>query len=244
MPIVVIGSSKGGSGKSTLTTNLISMHLNQGGQSAMLDADPQRSAANWAALRASNEVHPEVVVFEKGGGDTNRDAGAEVKRTALEIAKHYETVFIDVPGNNSPGLRASVLVADLLIYPIRPSNFDAWVLHQDFTEVIENARIINPTLRVMVIMNGLSPSPGARARETANLRSYLSDYAGYYLSPHYLCSRSQFIAAVQEGRGVTELTGSSASLEKAQLEITAVYRDALRCLNGERAEAYAEGAFE
>lgn len=229
MPIIVVGSSKGGSGKSTLCTNLTAMHLAQGNKCLLIDTDPQRSSSNWAELRSGNEHKPEVIPIEKHGAD--------IQRAAPEMATHYDMVFVDVPGNASPALRASLVIADLLIYPIRPSNFDAWVLDQDFREMIASARMFNPELRVMVVMNGLNPSPGPRSRETQNLRSYLADYSHFYLSPHYLCHRSAFNVAVQEGRAVVELEGKEPSLERARFEISDVYRDALRCLGGERDEA-------
>ena len=94
MPIIVVGSSKGGCGKSTITTNLITMHQAKGLGSLLIDADSQRSSSNWVALRASRGLTPEVVAIEKTGGD--------LKRSAVEMAKHYEHVFIDAPGHNSP----------------------------------------------------------------------------------------------------------------------------------------------
>ena len=167
MPIIVVGSSKGGCGKSTITTNLITMHQAKGLGSLLIDADPQRSSSNWVALRASRGLTPEVVAMEK--------TGADLKRSAVEMAKHYDHVFIDAPGHNSPELRASLVVADVLLYPVKPSNFDAWVFHQDFEDLISNVRSINEGLKVMVVMNGLSPSPAWVARRRA--RAWAGDHA-------------------------------------------------------------------
>lgn len=229
MSIVVVGSSKGGSGKSTICTNLIVRHMSTGASSLLLDADPQRSSSNWAALRDGQKLKPEIVAMEK--------VGADLKRSAMEMAKHYDTVFIDVPGNNSPELRAALLVADLLVYPIRPSNFDAWVFHTDMTDLLPNARLYNEGLRVMLVMNGLSPAPAERNQQILSLRRYLDDYEGFYLSPQFLCTRNAFIAAIKDGMGVIELRGRNDSQSKAQAELDAIYRDAWKALDGQRPQA-------
>jgi len=229
VPIIVVGSSKGGCGKSTITTNLITMHQAKGLGSLLIDADPQRSSSNWVALRASRGLTPEVVAMEK--------TGADLKRSAVEMAKHYEHVFIDAPGHNSPELRASLVVADVLLYPVKPSNFDAWVFHQDFEDLISNVRSINEGLKVMVVMNGLSPAPAARGQEVLALREFLSAYTGLYVSPHHVCQRSSFITAAREGRAVQELPGKADSLARAQMEMESVHTELMKVLAGERPEA-------
>ncbi len=229
MPIIVFGSSKGGCGKSTLATNAIAIDRHKGRNTLLIDADPQRSSSNWVALRASTEIAPEIVSIEKTGQD--------VKRAAMEMAKHYEHVFIDAPGHNSPELRASLVVADVLLYPVKPSNFDAWVFHQDFEDLISNVRSINEGLKVMVVMNGLSPAPAARGQEVLALREFLSAYTGLYVSPHYVCQRSSFITAAREGRAVQELPGKADSLARAQMEMESVHAELMKVLAGERPEA-------
>ena len=234
MPIIVFGSSKGGCGKSTLATNAIAIDRHKGRNTLLIDADPQRSSSNWVALRASTEIAPEIVSIEKTGQD--------VKRAAMEMSKHYEHVFIDAPGHNSPELRASLVVADLLVYPVRPSNFDAWVFHQDYEDLISSVRTINEDLKVMVVMNGLSPAPAARAQEVKSLKDYLSAYQGLYASPNFVCQRSSFITAARDGRSVVEMAGKVDSLARAQLEVQGMYAEMLKVLAGERPEARQTGA--
>lgn len=229
MTIVVVGSSKGGCGKSTLTTNLITLDRVRGFNSLLIDADPQRSSSNWVALRAAQERAPEIISIEK--------TGADLKRSAVEMAKHYDNVFIDAPGHNSPELRASLVVADVLLYPVKPSNFDAWVFHQDFEDLIENVRAINEDLKVLVVMNGLNPSPAARGQELIALRDFLAGYDGLYVTPNYVCQRSSFITAAREGKAVFELTGRADSLARAGLELEGIYSDLSRVAAGERPEA-------
>lgn len=235
MPIIVVGSSKGGSGKSTLCTNFSSLSAGRGLSTALLDTDPQRSASNWASLRSESGIEPGVLSFEK-----KERSGQDVTRCALELAKTYDTVFVDAPGNNSAELRASMVAADLLVYPIRPSNFDVWVFCEDMVNLVAQVRQVNPKLQMMVVMNGMSPSPSKRRNQIAELTALLSEYEGFYVSPHVVCFRESFSSAAQEGRGVHEVKAKGDSHQRAIFEAGDVFRDILACLNNERPQARVE----
>ncbi|KKL80188.1 hypothetical protein LCGC14_2007240 [marine sediment metagenome] len=53
MPIIVVGGVKGGSGKSTLSSNLAVLRSNAGKRVLLVDADEQRSISDWAEHRES-----------------------------------------------------------------------------------------------------------------------------------------------------------------------------------------------
>lgn len=228
MPIILVGTSKGGAGKSTIATNLAVMNALDGNRGALLDGDPQRSSSMWAQLREEAGIAPSVVTMER--------VGQAVAKTATDLADAYGTVFMDVPGNNSPGLRAAMVVADLMVYPIRPSNFDAWVFANDIEELAAHARAVNPDLRILVVMNGLNPSPAARKGEMLTIAGFLQHYSGFRVGHSYLCNRTPFNHAVREGRAVRELSGGGGSLERGQLEIESVWSEVKKCL----ADAYPE----
>lgn len=50
--IILIGSEKGGVGKSTLATNLAVLLVSSGKDVVILDADRQSTCANWAQDRS------------------------------------------------------------------------------------------------------------------------------------------------------------------------------------------------
>ena len=52
--IVLIGGEKGGTGKSTLATNLAVCLAHRGRDVLLLDCDPQRSSASWVGVRSAN----------------------------------------------------------------------------------------------------------------------------------------------------------------------------------------------
>jgi chromosome partitioning protein len=55
MPVIAIASKKGGSGKTTLSTNLADAFDLAGQRVMLVDADPQRSSLMWAANATTHE---------------------------------------------------------------------------------------------------------------------------------------------------------------------------------------------
>jgi len=55
MHVIVVASSKGGAGKSTLSTNLAAHYALQGKRTALIDADRQKSATHWCEKRAARQ---------------------------------------------------------------------------------------------------------------------------------------------------------------------------------------------
>ena len=225
--IVTFGSSKGGAGKSTLCTNMLVQHLDQNPDTALVDADPQKSASCWSAVRDSRSRAPGVLTFEKTGSDL----GTHV----IRLNEKYPSVFIDVAGRMSSEFKAALVVSQLLVLPLRPSNFDAWSFADDI-EVITNARIYNPNLKVLIVFNAISTNPRAGASEVREIEHYLEQFAEYnlLLAASRIHSRSGYVKAVGEGGSVTELTGSltSDSTEKAKAEIANLYSEILNLSGG------------
>ena len=241
MPVIVIGSSKGGAGKSTLCTHLAARHVNKdetiANKTIVIDADPQKSTCNWSVVRDDLTDVPRINVVEK--------TGKALPQVIQEMGRHYETVFIDVPGHRSVEFRGALVAADMLLYPVRPSHFDAWVLEQDLSEIIGETRIVNPGLQVMVYMNGLSTNPGSRASQQNDIRAVLRQFTGIYVSPHHVSERAAFGFAGNLGYGVTEMPLRTKKMqdtyEKAVLEINDLYKEVQRCLAGAYPEALEAG---
>ena len=49
--IVLIGGEKGGTGKTTLATNLVVERTNEVGDILLIDADKQMTASHWCSVR-------------------------------------------------------------------------------------------------------------------------------------------------------------------------------------------------
>jgi chromosome partitioning protein len=119
--IVLVGGEKGGTGKTTIATNLAAKRALAGRDVLLVDTDQQGSANYWAQNREEPEAKPgRVACVQKSG----KGLQAEVR----DLAKRYEDIVIDTGGRDSVELRAALVVADKAYIPIQPSQFDIWTL--------------------------------------------------------------------------------------------------------------------
>ena len=108
MPTILVANPKGGSGKTTLATNLAGWLAGKRQQVAMADADPQRSASQWLERRPA--LFPAV-------------HAADVERRHRKSADDW--LVVDSPaGLHGDALREAVRRADMMLVPVSPSVFD------------------------------------------------------------------------------------------------------------------------
>ena len=112
--ITVIGSLKGGSGKSTVTFNLAVWLAMAECEVAVIDADPQATLSDVLDVRREEGYRPMVERL-----DVNRlqDRGGLAQ---------YDEVLIDVGTASMDNLKSAISIADRLIVPVPPSQADIW----------------------------------------------------------------------------------------------------------------------
>src|SRR5512132_4344539 len=110
MRTIAIISQKGGAGKTTLAVHLAGYTEQRGLTTAVIDLDPQATAAKWGDRR--EEVQPEVISAQAARLPqlltTAREGGADL------------TIIDTAPNSDSPAL-AAAKAADLIILPCRPA---------------------------------------------------------------------------------------------------------------------------
>lgn len=121
---VAILNQKGGSGKTTLATN-IAHALKLSGESVLLvDADPQGSARDW---NAANEGKLLSVV-----GLDRETLPVDLKG----IESGYDWIVIDGAPQVAKLSAAAIRAADVVIIPVQPSPYDVWST-ADLVELIK-----------------------------------------------------------------------------------------------------------
>ena len=93
MPVVAIVNQKGGTSKTTLSTNL-AWALTEKGKVLLLDADPQASSQNWGA---GSDPAPEDLTVKGAGGD--------LLRLVRSMASDYDWIIIDGPPTRANTVR-------------------------------------------------------------------------------------------------------------------------------------------
>lgn len=204
MAVILVGGTKGGSGKTTLATNIAQALAARGQDVCLLDADPQSSAARWAERRAEQHPTRPVVHCVQRNGD--------VRTTAADLAGRYGHVVIDAGGRDSRELRSALLAAELFLTPLRPSQLDIETL-ADLGEVLAATCLYNPTLRSHSVLSIAPTNP--KVGEVADARGALG--AAYAASMPLLTAvardRKVYRDAVLAGLGVSELDNPLATAE-------------------------------
>lgn len=209
--IVVIGGEKGGTGKTILAVNLAAMRAGAGHKVILVDADRQGSSAMWGAIREEAGVQPSVPVV--------RQLGEMLRFEALELTERFEDVLIDVGGRDSIELRAAMVIADRLVVPFRPSQFDVWSLDH-MTDLVEASHTANPELRCLAVINLASPHPGVSESEEA--QAFLADNRRMVLARTIVKDRIAFRRATRDGLAVVEMKSVD---RKAAAEMQALYAE-------------------
>jgi chromosome partitioning protein len=208
MAIYTIGGIKGGSGKTTVATNLAVMLATDGHDVLLVDADDQETASDFTVWRNNNtEGHAGYTAIQLTG-DAVR---TEIRR----LAAKYDDIVIDTGGRDTTSQRAAMTVSDLYLVPFVPRSFDVWTLER-VVKLIDEMRPANPTLRAYAFLN--RADPGGSDNEGA--ADYLKDATSIRFIDMPLGSRKAFSNAATEGRSVTELKRKD---PKAEAEIRALY---------------------
>jgi chromosome partitioning protein len=124
---ILVANPKGGSGKTTLATNITGWLAGKRQKGALADHDPQHSASQWLARRPP--LFPAI-------------AGAEPGEAPRRGDKDTHWLVIDsAAGLHGDALREAVRRADLMLVPVSPSAFDM-AATQRFLEAIATYKAV------------------------------------------------------------------------------------------------------
>ena len=108
---ILVANPKGGSGKTTLATNLSSVLSHDGNQVVLWDLDPQKSASKWLALR--------------GKGFPVIDGMGNSEDKSKSQSDNLKFVVMDSPAAmEGKTLKRALKLATKVIIPVQPSMFD------------------------------------------------------------------------------------------------------------------------
>ena len=195
MHTLAIVSRKGGAGKTTIAVNLAAAAEQAGHRTAILDLDPQASAAGWFDLRRA--ARPEVHIclphrLSHGLADV---AGCDL--AIIDTAPHAES-----------GALAAARASDLVLIPCRPAMFDLLAL----TAAVDIANIAGTP--ALAVLNAIPP----RGKSAEQARAALAQ-SGIEVAAPMLTHRQAFIHALARGEGASEFEPSG----KASAEIAALH---------------------
>ncbi len=115
MKVLSVIGQKGGSGKTTVALAVATAAALDGKRAAVIDLDPQATAARWSDRRKHAADAPAVVSCQAVRLDS-------VLQTAK--AQGVELVLIDTPGKATETAIAAARAADFVLLPVQPQIFD------------------------------------------------------------------------------------------------------------------------
>jgi len=198
MKTIAILSQKGGAGKTTLAINLAVAARESKKQSAIIDLDPQASAANWHDSREREE--PVVVSAQparlQNVVDAAKEAGADF-------------VFIDTAPHSESASLAAARIADYVLIPCRPAILDLRAIGN----TIDLVKLAGT--KAAVILTCVPPR-GTLAHEAGEA---VSSY-GIELCPSQIGQRAAFVHSITAGQSVHEYEPNG----KAAEEVNKLYK--------------------
>ena len=136
--IVAVLGEKGGTGKTTLATNLAGMRAAEGRDVLSIDADRQGSARYWAEKRGDTHADlPAVQSVQK--------FGEGLMRTVRDMERRYHDMLIDAGAGDTREVESALGVAERVIIPVQPAGLDVWTLGLVDDRVGE-AKVTNPNM--------------------------------------------------------------------------------------------------
>ncbi len=198
MKIVAIVSQKGGSGKTTIAVHLAVAASRAGLTVAIIDLDPQTTAATWGDWRGGD--NPAVVAA------SHTRLGVTLEEAA---SAGVDLAIIDSPPSADIAAVAAAKAAELVIIPTRASAFD---LHAIKTTA-ELVRIANKP--AFVVLNAVPPRAQALIEQAGEVVASLQ----LALAPVCLVDRAAFRHAVIDGQTAGEFEPAG----KAAAEVAALY---------------------
>jgi chromosome partitioning protein len=186
---ILVANPKGGSGKTTLATNIAGWLAGKRQRVALADTDPQRSAGTWLSRRPP--LFPAIIGFD-----------ADVRRKDLK-AIDLQWLVVDSPaGATGDGLRDAMRQADLMLVPLSASTFDMAATGAFLRTVAETKAVRQAGLPVGLVAMRID----ARTRAAAELDAFVADL-GFPLVAH-LRDTQVYVHCARDGLSVFDLPRS------------------------------------
>lgn len=142
---VLVASSKGGVGKTTIATHLAAHYALAGHNTALVDGDPQGSSLRWAAKRAELES---AVLGLKGTG----------KGWRKKLPDDTGVLVMDAPaGGMAEDLELFLERAEAVVVPVQPSALDIEATVDFLDSLARHPRVRKGELRIGLVGNRLKP---------------------------------------------------------------------------------------
>ena len=204
--IISVVNQKGGTGKTTVATNLAATFANNGADILLVDADPQQSSLDWQKDRG--EEHSHVSVIGLPFANLHKEVG--------RFKKKYDMIIVDGGGRITANARAAVSVADFIIVPTLASKPDALSTNNFFNEVIEEVAAVKGQVAGAILFTMLKSGTVFNVAGQKQIKDL-----GFPVFNALIYNRITYQEAIAQGKSAYEYNRKS----KAAQEIQSLYKE-------------------
>ena len=195
-----VASTKGGSGKTTLTINLARAIQQEGRQVQIIDTDPQRTASRWENRQPDGYELPVCHVEDA-------PTAVSLQSRIMLLQEESEVAVVDGSPKNDGSTAALIRASHAVIIPVQPTPADTWAARP----VIEMVRRTNTPAAFVI----------SRQIVGTNLADAVSDSLSEHDIPVFENRASQRVAFAETMvDGITVMDRSSAT--KARKEVRGI----------------------
>jgi len=199
MNTTLVINSKGGSGKTTIATNLASYFAASGVPTTVMDYDPQGSSMNWLRLRTQTgtRLHGANAAPQKNG---------RIRGVEMYVPADTQQLVIDAPAGASGLLLQEMLYrADCIIIPVAPSAIDIHATANFVRDLLLAGRVRARNIRLAVVANRVRSSMPVYQP----LERFLNSLSLPFLTR--ISDSDAYVKAAEAGIGIFEMLPSEAA---------------------------------
>jgi chromosome partitioning protein len=203
MHTTLVINPKGGSGKTTLSTNLASYFAANAVPTAVMDYDPQGSTINWLKLRS-----PQAPRIHGANAAPQR---TQLRSVQMHVPMGTQQLIIDAPAGATGLLLQDMLSrTDSIIIPVAPSAIDIHATANFIRDLLLSGRIRTRNIRLAVVANKVRKSMPVYQP----LERFLTSLSLPLLTR--LSDSDAFLKAAETGCGIYEMEFSLSFAEREQ----------------------------
>jgi chromosome partitioning protein len=204
MNSTLVINSKGGSGKTTIATNLASYFAAQNIPTTIMDYDPQGSSLHWLRARPA----PVARIY---GANAAPQKGGRIRSVEMHVPADTQQLLIDAPAGTSGLLLQEMLGrADGILIPVAPSAIDIHATANFVRDLLLVGRIRTRNIQLAVVANRVRSSMPVYQP----LERFLNSLGLPFLTR--ISDSDVYVKAAEAGIGIFEMAPSTAAAECAE----------------------------
>ncbi len=204
MRSILVLNPKGGSGKSTIATNIAGYFATQGKSVAIADCDPQASCKDW--LKARPDAAPTI-------------QAATIKGGKVHVEKRPQILIIDTPASlYGQRLVGFIKQAKTMVIPLTPSAMDIRAAERFIGELSSLGKWLGHKIKLATIANRVKEDTIAAAQLEYYLQKITLPSGQKLPFMTILRSSHNYVKAAEKGLSIFEFAPSKTTYDREQWE--------------------------